>query len=331
VIELVLGRREDQSRPVGEDDRHRSPMGILGESGSGCHADLTGNADRMRRYLYSLAAYYAACIKQAHKGSFKFANSYRWIVGGLAVSLILWLLGYKMEIPNSILGGVVSGGILFSATWLIVLIGRLLLLAPFELQREATQKAENAETRRKEAVANPHILVVTDRDPVIMERENMPDADSNTPGIFIIFRDFRIINRGTARASLEFELRIVVDGRLYMIADQLNAGVWDALMQEEAIRNVTGQILPKVLNIDGKDTIIGVLIFFIPMRDITKSVVLQILERLSQGNVGDMIANHCGKAMVVTDHLSGQVAEFDVTRAFSYIFRRETASDASAA
>ena len=33
---IRLGRREDQSRPVGEDDCHRSPLGIIGEKAGGC-------------------------------------------------------------------------------------------------------------------------------------------------------------------------------------------------------------------------------------------------------------------------------------------------------
>src|ERR1700730_14537849 len=134
----------------------------------------------MRRYLYSLFVYYVACVRRANKGSFKFSHGYRWVIGGLSITILLQIFGYKMEIPSTILGGVVSGGILLSATWAIVFLGRLLLIAPFELHKDAIDKAKDAEKRSKELMANPDVIVTTTKNPIVIGRENVPEEEGKT-------------------------------------------------------------------------------------------------------------------------------------------------------
>jgi hypothetical protein len=277
----------------------------------------------MGAYLVSISRYYIACIKQAARGTFKFAHSYRWLIGGIVVSSCLWILGYTMQIPNDWLGGVISGGILLAATLSIVFLGRLILVAPFELHRDAVAKANESEKRRIEMMSDPHVVIHTDKDPLVVEREDLPESEGKPPGLFIVYRDIRITNRGNSKVSVEFKLKIVVEERFSILADQTTVRAWSALKEEEDFKHIIGQMLPEVSNVDQNYTQPGTLVFFIPMHNPAGSVIRQITGRMFPGNIGDFVADHCGKEITVTDILSGQTAEFDASGAFSYILRRD--------
>ena len=90
-------------------------------------------------------SYQSARFRTALRGSLSVANSWAWLVGSVAIWVLLRVLGYVTFEPVGQLGGVFTGAVSLIASWILVLFWRFVVSAPFEMHREAECSAREDE------------------------------------------------------------------------------------------------------------------------------------------------------------------------------------------
>jgi hypothetical protein len=210
----------------------------------------------------------------------------------------------------------------FIVTWTVSFLTRL-INAPVELCSREMIRADAAQARLREATAAPDVTIETDKDPLVFERESVPEAAGRPPGILIVFRDVKIINRSSRNLSVGFRLRIWLRPGFYYSLDQTSVRAWDALGDEEATSRIIGPRFQEVIGIGASAVESGSLAFFIPSDDdnVKRSVFLSLMNRFPNRNIGDLIGD-LPKELEIVEHLSGRRAEIDATTAFSYSMRK---------
>jgi hypothetical protein len=277
----------------------------------------------MRRFL----CFWLDCARIAIRGSVVFANNWQWLFGIPIVAGILGFISAKRNIAQLSTGYPILDGLLvalgaFIVTWTVSFLARL-INAPVELYSREIIRADAAQARLGEATAAPDVTIETDKDPLVFERESVPEAAGRPPGILIVFRDVKIINRSSRNLSVGFRLRIWLRPGFYHSLDQTSVRAWDTLSDEEAASRIIGPRFPEVIGIGASAVESGSLAFFIPSDDdnVKRSVFLSLMNRFSNGNIGDLIGD-LPKELEIVEHLSGRRAEIDATTAFSYNMRK---------
>ena len=188
---------------------HRSPMGIIGESGSGCLAKKTGRVfpTLARRFL----CFWLRCIRSAAVQSIAPATGWAPILGGFVLWLALRTGGWELILPDTLLGWIVVGFACLGSAWFLIFIIKAIFWEPFAQHVTAettiaTHQSELANLRSQITISIPDLSI----DPRwIPEIFTSPDDDAI---VHIVVRDFHLTNRSNFSASIEVRMKFNVGG-----------------------------------------------------------------------------------------------------------------------
>jgi hypothetical protein len=154
-----------------------------------------------------------------------------------------------------------------------VLRGEIALKAPVTMFHEQKERADALQLELENPIAD--LAIESPHKPVISEREPNEKSD-NVPGIFIIFRDVRVINRGERNWSIECVLKIKLNEIAFLSRKQINNFQETQIVDlGQRLPESLGVRFPDVFNIDARSTIDSYFAFFIgyPILNSTKMAI----------------------------------------------------------
>jgi hypothetical protein len=230
-----------------------------------------------------------------------------------------------MEIPSNIPGAVMSMALFFVAAWIAGFLVRFIFVAPFNLFQTAKAEteqfkliAQTAEKQLREVTADPDVVITSNTPPVVSEREAVAEAGDLTPGIFVIYRDVRIINRNHRPISLEINLRLKFGNHVHVQVDQREVDRWEALSDDDRDGRF-GKIFPEVINVPGGVTEFGSLAYFLANENLAHPSFLALLSGVGAdlNTAGDLI-DGLRKELDIIEHISGRRDLIDSTGTFDH-------------
>jgi hypothetical protein len=156
-----LGRREDQSRPVGEDGRPPLAFGHHRREWKWLLEKKTGRVfpTLARRFL----CFWLRCIRSAAVGSIAPATGWAPILGGLVLWLALRAWGWELILPETLQGWALVGFACLGSAWLFIFIIRTIFWEAFAQHFTAettiaTQRSEIADLHSEITIPIPDLV-----------------------------------------------------------------------------------------------------------------------------------------------------------------------------
>jgi hypothetical protein len=168
----------------------------------------------------------------------------------------------------------------------------------------------------------PNVVINSPHSPDVVQRMPNEKAD-NHPGIFIIFKNMRVINKDPEPASIECNLIIRCAASAYVRCSQIEPWQENIDDSDGKLPSALGERIPKVLNIEGTKTIDGYFAFFIADDDMP--MLKQMVRISTQGKETDKrpldIISKLPFVFEVTEHLSGCQKGVDASSHFCCYLR----------
>ena len=278
----------------------------------------------MRRFF----AFWCQCIRLASWGNTAFANDWQWAVanpiwqsigGTVGAAIGTSVAHYWKDAPvisPETAAGVLLGGLAgFVITWLIVFAARLFSV-PATLYYKEKDRADGLAA--KSDILD--ILIESPRRPDVVQRLPNKNGD-NHPGIFIIFRNIRIVNRDQRDASIECRLHIKFGQSASLRCTQVEP--WEENLDDPDSRLPAelGERIPQVLNIQGRKTVHGHFAFFISDKDMP---FMEQMFKLIPKNEGERMVDSISKLpfeLEVNEYISSIVKLIVASNNFSFVMR----------
>jgi hypothetical protein len=264
----------------------------------------------MRRFF----AFWYQCIKLASWGNAAFANDWQWTVanpiwqsigGAVGGAIGQYIARYWKDAPvispetawGALLGGLAG----FIITWLIAFTGRLFTV-PAALYYKEKDRADGLAAKGE----IPDVVIESPNKPDVVQR--LPKQKGNNhPGMFVIFKNIRVINRDARDASIECRLHIKFADSASVRCTQIEP--WEETLDDPDSRLpvVLGDRIPKVLNIQGRRTIDGHLACFISDKDMPfMEQMFKLIPKKEWERMVELV-NRLPFELEVNEHISSRV------------------------